>query len=565
MKKIAKIPYVVILFMFFANNIHSQESSETDTAKVRKIIIEHSDSLIVNELLYPDVKILFGNVILKHDSAYMFCDSALYNMSAQTFRAFGNIHVLSPTQNQQDTVHMWGDSLNYIGYEKLAKVRENVILKKDSMMLYTEKLDYNTQENIGNYFDGGTTLNGEDTLVSRLGYYYANDDEIYFRDSARVYNPKYTIFSDTLKHQTKDKISYFLGPTNIVSTDTTNSYLYCENGWYDHKRDIAQFNQNALMVHKTSSLKGDSLYYDRTLRIGRAFDNVEAIDSTQKALLLGNYGEYHELSEMAIFTDSAQFVKIHKKDSLFLHADTIMSMKDSLFTKKDSARFRIIKAFHKVKIFKSDFQAKCDSLIYTFLDSTFELHRRPVLWAGKNQVTSKFIKVITKENTITEIRMFNNALIVSQSDSISFNQIRGKDMIAFVDSNQLDRIEVKEDAEAIYFVKEKKEIKKEEKEILMGVFKLTCVDMNILMGANEVEDLWGYKNVESTLYPPFTLEPEELEFDNFEWNDKHRPKKRSDIFKWIKDDIDKKKTGRKTLDLNKAKEDDDKADKKEPK
>ncbi len=538
--------FITSWFVVIANVAYSQTDAESDTTRVREITIEHSDSMIVNEILYPDVKILIGQVVLQHDSSYMFCDSALYNFSQQTFRAFGNVHVFSPTNNAMDTVHMWGDSLNYHGNEKMAMVRENIILKKDSMMLYTNNLDYNTLEDVAYYFDGGTTLNGEDTLVSVFGHYYANKDEIYFRDSVRAYNPKYTIYSDTLMHDTKNKISYILGPTRIISTDTTNSYLYCENGWYNHETDIAQFNKNALMVHETNTLKGDSLYYNRQLRLGKAFNNVEAVDSTQNAMLSGNYGEYHELTEQSLLTDSAQFMKVMKNDTVFMHADTLMSVNDSVITPKDSARFKLIKAFHHVKIFKSDFQAKCDSMVYTLLDSTFKLYGRPVLWSGANQLSSKFIKAITINNEIREIQMFDNSLIASVSDTIRYDQIKGRDMVVFIDSSRLRRIEVRENSSAIYFVREKKK----EKEILTGVYKVTSVDMNILMGKEQVEDIWFYENPEGTLYPPFTLDKEELKFHNFIWYDKQRPKNRYDIFEWEKEKRKEEKTGRITHDLN---------------
>lgn len=493
--------------------------------KPKQIVIVNSDTASVNEILRPGIEKLVGHVILKHDSAYMFCDSAFYNSKQQNFKAFGRVHVQSPTEDMLDTVNLWGDSLNYSGRDKVARVRSNVILQKDSLYLYTENLDYNISEDIGNYFDGGRTLNGEDTLVSRLGYYYANEDEIFFKDSVKIFNPKYTMYSDTLKHHTKKKISYILGPTNIISTDTTGSFLYCENGWYDHNRDVAQFNKNALMVHGSQTLKGDSLYYDRKRGIGRAYNNVEAIDSTQSALLLGNFGEYHEKTERTIMTNQAQFIQIQDKDSLYLHADTIMSIKDSLITKSDSSYFSIIKAFHKVKIFKSDFQAKCDSLVYTLLDSTIELHKQPVMWSGKYQITAKFIKIFTENQEVNEVKMYENSLIVAKSDTIRFDQVRGENMIAYVDSGKLTRIEVKKDGATIYIAKEK--------EKLMGVNKITCVDMTIYMANNELDRIKFYQTPDGTLYPPYYLKEEELKFDNFQWNENLRPKSKEDIFIWI--------------------------------
>lgn len=511
----------VFIFLFILSNL------VLNAQKVKKIEIVNSNTLSVTELMGPDVQILVGNVILKHDSALMYCDSAYYDSKQNNFTAFGKIHVISPTENMTDTVHMWGESLNYIGKEKLAVVRKNVVLKKDSMMLYTDDMDYDIEKDIGKYVNGGRTLNGEDTLISKRGYYYANEDEIFFKEKVIVYNPKYTIYSDTLKHQTKKKISTILGPTNIISTDTTSSYLFCENGIYNHSKDQAQFNKNAFLSHERKTLQGDSLFYDRKKKMGKAYRNVRAVDSTQNAILLGNYGEYDEKTERTLMTKKAVFIQFQKEDSLYLHADTLISIRDSLKTKTDTTVYSLIRGFHRVKIFKSDFQAKCDSLVYSTLDSTIELHTKPVLWSDKNQITADFIKVFTKNDEIREIKMFANSLIVSQSDTIHFDQIKGNDMIAFVENQKLVKIDVTENGAAIYFGKEEGE--------LMGVNKITCRNMIIYMDSSEVDKIWFYDKPEGTLYPPDYLKDEELTFDNFQWLERFRPLNKNEIFVWEKD------------------------------
>ncbi len=535
MYRIIQIFSFLLIFCAISNSIWGQ--------KTKEIVIVHSDIVKVNEILRPGIQILIGKVVLKHDSAVMFCDSAYYNSKEKSFTAFGKIHVQSPTEDLKDTVELWGDSLNYSGVEKLARVRSNVILKKDSMTLYTDNLDYNISEDIGKYINGGRTINGEDTLISRQGYYYANEDELFFKEKVKIFNPKYTMYSDTLKHNTKKKISYILGPTNIVSTDTASNFIYCENGWYNHTKDVAQFNKNAILVNGKQTLKGDSLYYDRKKRVGRAFNNVTAIDSTQNALLRGDVGEYHELTGKSLMTKRALFIQIQKGDSLFLHADTLLSMKDTLMTKTDTTAFTIIKGYHKVKLFKSDFQAMCDSLIYTTLDSTIELHNEPVMWSGKNQITANFVKMYTKNDELSQVFMNTDAMIVSQSDTIHFDQIKGKDMVAFFKDNKLSKIDVKEEGAVIYFGREK--------EKLVGVNKLTCKDMAIYFTKNEVDTIWFYTNPEGTLYPPNYLTADELKFENFQWNDKHRPKTKNDVFVWINEQkkkeskIERKEVGKK--------------------
>ncbi len=511
--KLKKIALLIITFVFINNYITSQEE--------KKIIVEHSDSLVVNEITHPNIKKLYRNVILKHENSIMECDSAYYNTKENVFYAFSNVHITKP--HETDTVHLYGDSLRYSGNERLAEIRKNVIINKDSMVLITENMDYDLNEDVGYYFDGGVTHNGEDTLISKYGYYYSRLDELYVKDSVEIRNPKYTVFSDTLKHNLSTKVSFILGPTEIISEKDSN-YIYCENGWYDHNRDVAQFNENSFLRSKEHTLNGDSLYYDRNNGYGEAFRNVEIKDTVQNMILKGNHGEFNEFTEYSMMTDSALFIQIDDKDSLFLHADTLISQMNTIVKQNDTTTYRIIKAYNKVKLFRRDFQAKCDSLIYSLLDSTIEFRVEPVMWSEENQITADFIKVFTINNEVSKIDILNSALIVSQADSIRFNQVAGKDMIAHVNNNKLYKIEVKSKSKTIYFPYDKK--------ILVGVNKIESNDMIIYMKNNKVDKIWFYQKPVAVLYPPLFLNKNELKLKSFKWLDKHRPRNKDDIFYW---------------------------------
>lgn len=74
--------------------------------------------------------------------------------------------------------------------------------------------------------------------------------------------------------------------------------------------------------------------------------------------------------------------------------------------------------------------------------------------------------------------------------------------------------------------------------------------MTIFMLDNELDRMKFYKEPKGTLYPPFHLEDEELKFENFQWNEQHRPKNKDDIFVWIdtpKTEEPKKTTKTKSL------------------
>ena len=500
-----------ILFILNFNLVFSQTKIDFD-----------SKYLFTTKNLGPDIKILTDSVVFKHENSIMFCDSALFNYETNYFDAFGNVRLIKPGKNLEDTVFLYGDTLHYSGQDKYAKVRNHVILKKDSLLLETDSLDYDLDKNIGYYYNNGITVNGEDTLKSVFGYYFADDNEFFFKKNVEVTNPRFKMFSDTLKHNTQTKISYFIGPTEIISD---SNYIYCENGWYDHNKNISQFNKNAYFKNNEQKLLGDSLYYNRNSGIGKAFQNVTFKDSIQNVLLKGNNGFYNENNGFFLMTDSARFIQVAENDSLFMHADTLQSYKDSVIVNDTAHVFRIILAFHHVKTYKSDFQSMCDSLVYNLLDSVFEMHTNPVMWSDSNQLTADYIEIQTYKNEVDEIDMIQNAFIISQSDSVRFNQIFGDEMTAYIDDKKVSEVDVKGNGKSVYFIRD-------DDNKLIGVNFIDCKNMNIYLKDNKLDKIWFYEKPKGKIHPPLTLTQSETTLSGFKWEEQNRPLKKEDIFIW---------------------------------
>lgn len=180
--------------------------------------------------------------------------------------------------------------------------------------------------------------------------------------------------------------------------------------------------------NKEKILKGDSLYYDELNGIGIAIKNIEMIDTAENMILKGNYAYYVKEPEHFLITDSALLIQVADyTDSLFLHADTIRSDYDS------SATYRILKAFHKVQIFRDDLQARCDSMVYNFKDSVISMYRQPVIWSQGSQITANLVEVHIKNEKIDFFKLIAESFIVSQEDTARYNQIGEKKcMVMFV-------------------------------------------------------------------------------------------------------------------------------------
>jgi len=518
MHKLLSIILLIIPVFLFAQE-------DIDTTKYRRIEIIHSNTLNVNNITGPEIKVLIGEVEFYHDSATMYCDSAYFNSKKNQFIAYSNIQIIKPSDI--DTVQLYGDSLFYDGLSKMAKVRSSVILSKADMLLTTDSLDYDLNNDVGYYSNGGRTENGEDTLISNFGYYYSKKNELFFKENVKIINPDYTITSDTLMHNLKSKVSNFYGPTEIVSD---SNYIYCENGWYNHDKDISQFNQNAFLESKETSIKGDSLFYDRKNGIGKAYRNVVIKDTVQDILLYGNEGYYFEKTERSMMTDRALFVQIYEGDSLFLHADTLRTQIDTSYANNDTITYRFIRAYNKVKLYSPSFQAKCDSLIYTMLDSVIQMYTLPVLWSEENQLTAKYIEMKMVNNEINQVDMTDSTLIVSQKDSIRFDQILGQTMIGYIADNELYQVDVGGETQTIYFIKDF--------DFLMGVNKVTSNSMIIYLKDNKVDKIWFYTQPKGIIYPPFALADTELYLPGFQWLDEFRPKSSKDVFIWKNETVE---------------------------
>jgi lipopolysaccharide export system protein LptA len=474
------------------------------------IEILHSEYMEYDKNLGTGVVKYVGKVAFKQEEVLMYCDSAYFFTNENRVQAYDNIHII-----QGDTLHLYGDLLNYYGDNKMAEFRKNVTLIDKETTLTTEFLDFDLENNIGYYERHGHVINGDNTLDSRKGYYYSESKNLNFIDSVVIVNPDYDIYADTLLYHTDTEVAHFLGPTQIISPD---NYIYCENGWYDTKNNISQFNENAYLVSDGQILSGDSLYYERDSGLGLAYDNVQLYDSAQDIILRGKYAKYIEEPEFALLTDSAVFIQISEEDSLFLHSDTLRSILDT------TGQFKIITTWYKVKFYRADIQGKCDSLVYIESDSVFHLFGDPVLWSEEHQLTAEQMNIHMANDEPDYLEMTNSAFIISQDNSTQYNQIHGRTMTGHFSESQLNRVEVEGNGQSIYFARDSID--------LIGINKGISSNIRMILLDGQIARIIMLDSPSAILHPPDQLNQEDMYLSGFLWLDHHRPRRKEDIFNW---------------------------------
>lgn len=448
---------------------------------------------------------LIGNVRLKQTNTYMDCDSALIYEKDNVVEAFSNVVI-----KYKDSVTIVGQYLLYDGKTRQAFIKEKVSLKDKNMVLTTEQLDYDLARQYGFFGNGGKIVSKENTLTSRLGYYYSRSNEFFFKDKVVLTNPDYTMYSDTLLYNTRSKTAFFFGSTRILGK---TDQIYCENGWYNTDKDQSQFSENAVIFSDRKMLKADSLYYDRKQKLGKAFRNLHVYDSVQRIHLFGTLGYSNEKTGVTLVTGKSKALKMMEGgDSLFLYADTLMMLQ------RNKKQKEMLKAFHKVNIFKSDMQAVCDSLVYVRDDSAMWMFRNPVLWSGLNQIFSDTICFYINNNELDSFDLMSNAMIISKVKGAHFDQIRGRQMKGSLDSGALDFVRVLGNAQSIHY-------EKEDSINFIGVNVIDCSFMNFEFKKGEIQRALFETTPTATMLPPGDAKPEELRLKGFKWLEQRRPQR----------------------------------------
>jgi lipopolysaccharide export system protein LptA len=477
-----------------------------------QIEIVQADALKIDKNIGIDARRLIGNVILKHKDALMYCDSAYFYSTKNSLEAFGQVHI-----NQGDTVSLFADFVRYNGETSFAQARYNVRLIDDDMTLYTDSLDYFTNTSNGEYLNGGRIENEETVLESKLGRYMGGQKMFFFKDSVTVVDPEYLLFTDTLKYNTESEIVYYLGPTTILSD---SNEIYCEYGWYNSQTELAEFTKNAYIKDSSRIIRGQRLFYDNRNEVGEAEDRIEIEDFENEVIVQGEEADFDKANEIFTITKKALLIYVNEGDSVFLHGDTLHTRPDT------SGEFRIFKAYRKVKFYKEGLQGKCDSLVYSSQDSIVRFYHEPVLWMGDNQITARYIEVHVKNKALDVILMDDISFIASKVDTVMYNQIRGKNMIGHFRDNKIYRIDVKSNAQSIYFPMEDEEV--------IGLNRVESSTLSLFIEKNRLKNIVFRTKPSATLIPLRDLSREEYYLDGFAWYGEYRPMYWKDVFTWKK-------------------------------
>ncbi|WP_291529944.1 OstA-like protein [Bacteroides sp. UBA939] len=505
-----------ILCLFGICLLSAQDkTTQEEPKKKTRVDLLYADEAQADKLQRPGVQVLIGSVKLRHDSMYMYCDSALIYEKTNSVEAFDNVRM-----EQGDTLFIYGDYLYYDGMSQLAMLRGNVRMINRNTVLTTDSLNYDRLYNLGYYFEGGTLTDEDNVLTSEWGEYSPATKLSVFNYDVKLVNPQFVLTSDTLRYSTESKIATILGPSDIVSDE---NHIYSERGIYNTTTEQAELLDRSVLTNDGKKLTGDSLFYDRVQGYGEAFDNVQMNDTVNKNMLTGDYCFYNELTGSAVATQRAVAIDYSQGDSLFMHGDTLRLLTYNMNT---DSMYREMRVYHKVRAYRTDVQAVCDSLVYSSKDSCMTMYTDPVLWHGSQQLLGEKIVVYMNDSTIDWAHIINQALAVEQKDSIHYNQVSGKEMKAFFIDRDMRQVDVNGSVLVIFYPIDGKD------STMIGLNNAEGSFLRLYLKDRRMDKGLFIERATATMYPMDQIPAEKYKLPSFVWFDYIRPLSKEDIFEW---------------------------------
>lgn len=244
-------------------------------------------------------------------------------------------------------------------------------------------------------------------------------------------------------------------------------------------------------------------------------------DTARKVVLIGGYGEYNDSSRRALSAGYPLLIEYSRPDSLFLRADTILSLIetvaiDSLITQPKD--YHVARAIGKARFFNQQIQGIADTLLFREQDSILYMFRKPVVWSGERQVYGNRIDVHFNDSTPDWAELPESGMMAEHIEEDFYNQITGSRMKAWLDNQSLKRLEIDGNVVAILLPQENDS----------SYNKLVNAESSYLtleMEGKKMNHLKMWPEVSGSVTPLFEVKKSQQFIDGFKWLESLRPQR----------------------------------------
>ena len=446
----------------------------------------------------------------------------------------------------------------YDGKAHLFVFNDNVNMYMDTTFVKTSRLEYRSDLSTA-WFGWATDMWQDDKMLSaNNGWYRRNEELFMFYDDVHVLTEKQETWSDSLYYWRAVGDADMLGHVELMDT-TQNVYALAGKFEYRDSLDQVRMTRDPAVMSVEERKEGqlDTLYVGADVLL---FRNIKRCDipegwakSAEKRLsdIAGDpVMEYRKKAaeaaakaaeEAAAEDPNRPPVPPKKKggdrkpglerkpeaagpDTLAsAPADSLSAPKDTLPPPPDTTKVGFLWGSKNVKLFRNDIQMSSDSLTYTDLDSLVRLYQDPLVFnEGRRQYAADSIYMVIRDKRMQKAHLLSNAFITIQEDSVSYDQIRGTEMVAYFDSTAaLTRFDALGGAASLFYL--------EENGVLATVNKVESKMIYATFADGDIERMHYYDSPKNDGYPTVQLPQDDRQLKGFRWEPGRRPSGPQDV------------------------------------
>ena len=180
--------------------------------------------------------------------------------------------------------------------------------------------------------------------------------------------------------------------------------------------------------------------------------------------------------------------------------------------------FHVALAYHRGRFFKKDIQGVADSLVFVERDSMLYMFRKPIIWSGERQVTGNRIDVHFNDSTTDWAYLPESGLMSEYVDEDFYNQITGKEIMAYFENNGLKKMDVSGNVETIF-------LPQESDSTFNRLVNAESSYLEIFLDGNKMDRLKMWPEVSGSVTPLFMVKRSQQYLPRFKWWSFLRPEK----------------------------------------
>lgn len=477
--------------------------------------------------------------------------------------------------NKKDGFTMLTDTLFYNTRTHIADVTSRTEIQSENDTIITTRATYYTDTGDADLLSRSMILHrdstGNVTTLEGDSIIYDNKTRIsrafMFRDPAKRSNPMvindtaqkmiliggYGIYNDATREALATTypllMEYSTSDTLFLRADTIKTYIIrgkipdrskkTKSGFPEH------FGKPILTVDENGKIWIDTIFFN----IGLPFENL-AIEMLNKA---APYRQKQiEVEEELPLTENFNIEE--RGDSIEIETDETLISPDGLLThlvttevvKRDEEAeepdslgmepfvpdsipvdFHVALAYHRARFFRQDMQGVADSIVVLEKDSMLYLFRKPIIWSEERQVTGNRIDVHFNDSTTDWAYLPEYGLMSEHVDEDFYNQIYGKEIMAYFKDQGLRRLSVSGNVETIF-------LPQEEDSTFNRLVNAESSYMEVYLDSNKLDWLKMWPEVSGTVTPLFLIKRQQMYLQKFKWWNIIRPEREwyGDRLRW---------------------------------